>query len=97
MELKDINSISQNVVKALNREEFAKNGCIWHATGVAPINRYYGFIVCANGVTINAITYLEPEKYSGDITTFPFIPGNFYAVEFSTITTGAGNLQLLKF
>ena len=97
MESKDINSISQNVIAALNRESYAKNGGVWQAVGTSPVGKYYGFIVGGDGVTITDITYLEPEKYSGDITTFPFIAGLFYAVEFSSITISAGNLQLLKF
>ena len=97
MEPKDINTIGQNVIKALNRQQFASNGCVWQTIGTAPVDKYYGFIVGDSGVTIDSITYLESEKYSGDITTFPFSNGGFYAVEFSTITISAGNLQLIKF
>ena len=64
--------------------------------GVSPVGDYAGFYVGGSGVTITAITYLYPEKYSGDVATFPWVAGAFYPIEFSTLTTSAGNLMLIK-
>ena len=89
-------SIDRNVVEELNRDSFAIDGTVFLGIGTAPIGRYKGFIVGGDGVTISAITYLYPEKYSGDATTFPWMAGAFYPIEFSTLTTSAGNLMLIK-
>lgn len=91
-----ITSIDKNVVKELSRNSFATDGAVFLGTGTAPTGKYKGFIVGDSGVTISAITYLYPEKYSGDATTFPWTSGAFYPIEFSTLTTSAGNLILIK-
>ncbi len=91
-----VTSIDRNVVEELNRNSFATDGAVFLGTGTAPTGKYKGFIVGDSGVTISAITYLYPEKYSGDATTFPWTPGQFYPIEFSTLTTSAGNLILIK-
>ena len=91
-----ITSIDRNVVEELNRDSFATDGVVFLGTGIAPTGKYKGFIVGDSGVTISAVTYLYPEKYSGDATTFPWTPGAFYPIEFSTLTTSAGNLMLIK-
>ena len=91
-----ITSIDKNVVEELNRNSFATDGAVFLGTGTAPTGKYKGFIVGDSGVTISAITYLYPEKYSGDATTFPWTSGASYPIEFSTLTTSAGNLILIK-
>ena len=91
-----LTSIDRNVVEELNRDSFATDGAVFLGTGTAPTGKYKGFIVGDSGVTISAITYLHPEKYSGDATTFPWTSGAFYPIEFSTLTTSAGNLILIK-
>ena len=91
-----ITSIDRNAIEELNRDSFATDGAVFLGTGTAPTGKYKGFIVGDSGVTISAITYLYPEKYSGDATTFPWTSGAFYPIEFSTLTTSAGNLMLIK-
>lgn len=99
-----VNSIDRNVVEELDRASFAKDGGVFlksdvdlgPGNGVAPTGRYSGFMVSDNGVTISTITYLHPEKYSGLITNFTFSAGQFYPIEFSTITITAGELFLIR-
>ena len=91
-----ITAIAASVLEQLNRWAFALDGVVFLGIGTAPTNKYKGFIVGNDGVTISSITYLYPDKYSGDATTFPWTPGAFYPIEFTTLTTTAGNLILIK-
>ena len=99
-----IKNISLEVAKMLSRESFAKDGVVFlksnvdlgPGAGIAPTGKYSGFIVGADGVTISAVTYLEPEKYKGLITNHTFMGGQFYPFNISTITITAGDLILIN-
>lgn len=68
-------------------------------TNAAPSGYYYGFLVLAEAV-VASITYVDPNKQTGDITSVTAFPtGSYISIPggFSTITLTSGELMLVKY
>lgn len=99
-------TLKREEIYELDRQSFAKDGAVIFKSddnlgagaGIAPTAKYAGFIVGGSGATITSITYLEPTKYKGSLVsaTFPVVAGQFYPVEFTTMTITAGAVMLIN-
>jgi len=99
-----ISKIARVVIEELDRQSFAKDGMVFLASttdlgpgaGIAPTGKYAGFIAGGSGVTIDSASFINPEKYAGDITDMNLSSGQFYPMELTTITISAGDIILIK-
>lgn len=95
-----ITSVNRRAGDEFQYKSFAEDGVHFLTdTNAAPTGAYYGFLVLTDAV-ISSITYIDPNKQSGDITDVSsFATGMFISIPggFSTITLTSGELQLLKY
>ena len=104
-----IASVSSDALDQLDRRNHALDGAVFlnsasnfgDGAGVAPTRRYSGFIVLSVP-TITSITFTDSSKYlfatGEDITTVDeyFLEGQYYPLDFTTLTLTAGVLMLIQ-
>ena len=105
----NISSVSNDALEQLDRRNHALDGAVFLTStsnfgggaGIAPTRRYSGFIVLSVP-TITSITFTDSSKYlfatGEDITTVDeyFLEGQYYPLDFTTLTITAGVLMLIQ-
>ncbi|MCW0484647.1 hypothetical protein [Gaoshiqia sediminis] len=97
-----MNAIQRLQAKVLGFKTNSEGGVHFlTGAGTSPSDKYYGFTITSYDTVITGITYLEPDKITGDITAMTSLPelaGLYIPISggFSDITISAGSMMLFK-